>query len=141
MHWLKSFAAALVLLVAIDAHGHGYWPPKHGGERNIDNGEVAFELVSKGKDVLLYLEDHGQDIPADRIRGELSVRRGKSEWKAPLAYGGDNRLTAQLPVALRKGDELVAELKFRNGSRAEGRFVVGTNVDSTKMLEALLGKL
>ena len=133
--------AAIMAAAPAGAQAHGYWPPKHGGERNVDNGEVAFELVNKGKEVHLYLEDHGQDIPADRISGDLSIKRGKSEWKTPLTYAGDNRLRAQLPVGLRKGDELVADLRFRNGSRAEGRFVVGANVDSAKKLEEWLGKL
>ncbi|KQP35406.1 hypothetical protein ASF44_18855 [Pseudorhodoferax sp. Leaf274] len=106
----------------------GVWPPKHGGQMNYEGGEVAVELVGHGRQVSLYLEDHGVPIPAGQVKGTLAVKRGATGWTAPVKAAGDNRVTVQLPRALAKGDEIVADLAFANGSITQGRFVYGEEV-------------
>lgn len=117
-----------LLMAPSTAAACGTWPPKHGGQMNYEGGEVAVELVAKGRQVILYLEDHGMPIPAGQVKGTLAVQRGTSGWTVPVMAAGDNRVSVQLPRALAKGDEIVADLAFANGSITQGRFVYGVEV-------------
>lgn len=126
---VAMFCHAL-LIAPLTAAACGLWPAKHGGQMNYEGGEVAVELVSVGRKVTLYLEDHGVPIPADQVKGKLEVKRGKAGWTVPVKAAGDNRVTVQLPQALAKGDEIVADLAFANGSITQGRFVYGVEVQT-----------
>lgn len=117
-----------LLIASSTAAACGTWPPKHGGQMNYEGGEIAVELVTKGRQVTLYLEDHGLPIPAEKVKGTLAIQRGTSGWTMPVKAAGENRVTIQLPRAVAKGDEIVADLAFANGSITQARFVYGVEV-------------
>jgi hypothetical protein len=128
---LAAAVLSNVLFTApLTATACGVWPAKHGGQMNYEGGEVAVELVSNGRQVTLYLEDHGVPIAATQVKGTLAVQRGATGWTASVKAAGDNRVSIQLPRALAKGDEIVADLAFANGSITQGRFVYGVEVQT-----------
>jgi hypothetical protein len=125
---LASAAICLIALplmvgpLRVDAHGD--WPPKHGGLKNDDRGEISFELVVRGVNVLVYLEDHGEAMSTSGARGVLTFRRGEAVWKSEVTSGGKNLLVGRLSRPLKKDDRVVANVNFRDGSIAEGTFQV-----------------
>lgn len=126
---LRSLAVlAALLALCWQAMACGSWPPKHGGQMNYDPGEVSFELVSTGRAATFYLEDHGQPIAATQVQGTVRVHRGTAGWTGALKAAGDNRVVVQLAQPLQQGDEVTADLQFANGTIAQGRFVVGVDV-------------
>lgn len=121
---------ALLILIAASLAGgasglraHGVWPPKHGGVKNNDEGEISFELVARGRDIVIYLEDHGEPMSTAGARGLVELRRGDSLQTTELTARGGNRLGGRAPGPLRKGDRLIAKLTFANGSIGEGHFL------------------
>jgi hypothetical protein len=127
---IATIVTASTLLAPTLSSACGEWPAKHGGQMNYGGGEVAFELVSKGRQVTLYLEDHGVPIPAFNAQGILKVSQVSKGWSLAMRPAGDNRFTATLPAPLQKGDEVTADFSFKNGSIAQGRFVIGVEVQT-----------
>lgn len=121
-------AALYLALAPAGAAACGDWPAKHGGQMNYDAGEIAFELVDKGRAVTLFLEDHGKPVPSAQVAGTLRVQRGEVGWTGSLQRGSGNQVVAQMPRALQKGDEIVADVSFANGSIAQARFTYGVEV-------------
>jgi hypothetical protein len=113
-----------LLTGTVGAGAHGNWPPKHGGLKNDDRGEVEFELVVRGERVVIYLEDHGEAMSTVGASGVLSFERGQSVWSTKIASGGKNLLAGRLPRPLKKGDRVVVDVNFRDGSIAKGGFLV-----------------
>lgn len=129
MHTLTMVWATLWLVLAPTlAAACGIWPPKHGGQMNYEGGEIAFELVGKGRALSFHLEDHGAPVPTAQVTGTLRVQSGTVGWSGALKPDGDNRMVVQVPRALQKGDQLIADVSFSNGSIAQARFVYGVDV-------------
>jgi hypothetical protein len=120
MRCSASGLAAALLLLAGAAFAHGDWQPKHGGV--VSDGETTFELVAKGRNVVLHVEDHGAPVNTSGAHGVLTVTRGTANWSANIRAIGDNRLSVHLPRALMSGDMVLAKVTLGNGSVAAGRF-------------------
>ena len=99
MPWRRAGLLALGLLMVSGAHAHGDWPPRHGGLMN-EGGETSFELVRRGRDVILYVEDHGTPVPTQGAKGVLTVSRGERAWSAEIKATGDNRMASRLAQPL-----------------------------------------
>lgn len=119
---LATLALALPIGAA-PAWAHGDWPAKHGGLMN-DGGETSFELVARGTQVVLHVEDHGTPVATQGAKGTLTVTRGTQTWSAPITAVGDNRLESRMPRPLARGDRVLAKVTMGNGSISAGRFVI-----------------
>ncbi|MBC7940737.1 MAG: hypothetical protein H7Z19_13385, partial [Chitinophagaceae bacterium] len=96
---------------------------KHGGQVNDDQGEMNFELVSRGRNLVVHLEDHGTPVVTRGASAVVLVKReGGSDWTTKLRTAGDDRFTATLPATLRRGDSVSVNVSFANGSIASGHF-------------------
>lgn len=103
---IASLIASAALLTFNVAHGHGAPAANHGGVVTAV-GEVWLELVVRGDQVELYLEDDGDAMDSAGISGKLMVA-GKSELM--LAPAGGNMLKARSAVAIPKGAKVTAVL-------------------------------
>jgi hypothetical protein len=96
-------------------------PARHGGVvRTV--GDLHFELVARGGDTIIYVEDHGKPVPTAGMSGKLTILTGKEASEAPLAPAGENRLEAR-GVKLGSGAKVVASI-MRDGKAISLRFAV-----------------
>jgi hypothetical protein len=123
---LRRASVAMALLAGVSlALACGERIAKHGGQVNDDQGEMNFELVHRARSVVFYLEDHGQPVVTKGASAQIEVKRGSSGWTAQLRPEGENRFVASLPTGLVVGDSVVVDVRFPNGSIANGRFTFG----------------
>jgi len=118
----RAFAASLVLLVFRPAFAHGDREPRHGGLLSI-GGEISFELVRKGDDLVFYVDDHGTPVPTDGAIGTLEVRSGSGVRTVPVKAAGGNALSAPV-VDFRTGDRLLLRAQLGSGAMLNGRFAI-----------------
>lgn len=126
MHCLlrvNTILAGGLALAAAGALACGDWLPKHGGLMN-QGGETSFELVARGLDVVVHLEDHGTPIPTAGARAMLQVEGAQQAWSATMEPTGENSLRAALPRMLAQGDRILAKVTLADGSVVGGRFVM-----------------
>ena len=121
----KSIFAALlgagVLCVSL-AHAHGDAPPKHGGIVRSSQ-ELTFELVTHDDSVVLYVDDHGEELSTENLAGKLTVQNASGQSEADLKPAGGNKLEAH-GVKVVAGDKVVAKLTTADGQpRMTVRFV------------------
>jgi hypothetical protein len=119
-------AMSFVLLTASvsgSAMAHGDWPAKHGGLMN-QSGEISFELVARGRQMVLHVEDHGTPVETRGARGVFEVARGEQTWSSEITTIGGNRLKSVLARGIQKGDRVSAKVVMGDGSIAAPRFVV-----------------
>jgi hypothetical protein len=113
---------AAAALAAGAAWGHGDEKARHGGLVQMA-GEVKLELVAKGENAEVYLDDHGQPIPTGKLSGRLTVVSGAKKSVAKLEPEGGDRLVAK-GVKLAKGDKVVALVLLEDKSTSSARFVI-----------------
>ena len=133
MKTLRMLAAAALAAASTAAFACGEWLPKHGGLMN-QGGETSFELVAKGKELVLHLEDHGAPIATEGSRAVLQVEGQAGAWSVPLQPAGDNLLRTVLPQELLPGDRLLAKVTLANGSMVGGRVVFLVEAQGTPPL-------
>ncbi len=107
-----SFNAAL-------AHGGG--KSKHGGVVQVAS-DLAFELVAKDGNALIYVEDHGQPMAPRGMKGKLTVLIGAEKSEAELVEVGD-RLEAK-GIKLASGAMVVAALVTPSAKAITVRFSI-----------------
>jgi hypothetical protein len=123
---LRIAGMALALLAGCSvALACGERIAKRGGQVNDDQGEMNFEMVHRARNVVFYLEDHGQPVTTQGATARLEIRRGSTGWSATLRPDGENRFVGSLPSSLVLGDAVEVDVKFPNGSIANGRFSYG----------------
>ena len=116
---LVAFAACVL---AGAAAGHGVPKSKHGGW--VDTGaETSFELVRSGREVTVYIEDHGKPVSTSGGRGEILLGSERGKPLARLTPAGANTLQGPA-IAARRGDRLFVRVTFGNGSTEVGEIAV-----------------
>lgn len=118
---MRRWLCGIALAACTAASAHGDWQPKHGGRMN-DGGETSFELLARGRNVTLYVEDHGTELSTQGAAGILTITRGAARYSTPLRPKSSNQLRATSPTVLRPGDRVLARVVLANGSVAAGRF-------------------
>ena len=94
-------ALAAAALTSGHALAHGAPVANHGGIVQAV-GETWLELVVKGDQVELYLQDDGDDMPSAEVTGKLMLpAAGKQEFA--LKPAGGNKLEAKVPGASKAG--------------------------------------
>ena len=130
MSIFKTGFATGLAVACVAAVACGEWLPKHGGIMN-QGGETSFELVAKGRKVVLHLEDHGTPLPTAGSRAALQVQGERNAWTVQLDPTGENRLQAVVPQELEPGDRILAKVTLTDGSIVGGRFVFGTAAEQS----------
>jgi hypothetical protein len=118
----RGGVGAVLLAVAMEAFAHGDRIATRGGQMNDDQGEMNFELVRRGRNVTVYLEDHGQPVSTRGGKASVEVKRGSMGWSATLRPEGVNRFVGRLPEGVVAGDSVSVNVSFANGSIANGHF-------------------
>lgn len=104
------------------AFAHGVPVPKHGGLVDV-GGEVSFELVMKGREARIYIEDHGKPVATRGAVGELLRGRETGPRLAALREDGANTVVGRTaPFA--KGERLFVRVTLGDGSIVVGEFRV-----------------
>ena len=122
---MKRLFAALLAAATLTsgaAWAHGDEKPRHGGIVQM-SGEVKFELVARGDSAEVYLDDHGETIPAAKLSGKLTVMSGSNKSEAKLEPEGNDKLVAK-GVKLVKGDKVIAIVTLADKSTSSARFVI-----------------
>jgi len=113
---------AMLLLGSSLAFADGDWPAKRGGIMN-KGGETSFELVREGRDVIVYVEDHGEPVSTKGATGTIEIRKGASIDTRALAGVGENVLKAS-GVEYGTGDRVIIRAMLPNGTMLVGRFLI-----------------
>ncbi|MGQ0836025.1 MAG: hypothetical protein ACT4O5_14100 [Gammaproteobacteria bacterium] len=109
-----SLLAALLASTTLQAHGDA--AAKHGGIVKVAN-DITFELVVKPDSAELYLDDHGEPMSTENLRGKLTVLNGGSKADFELKPAGGNRLEAA-GARIAAGAKVVAALTTADGKPA-----------------------
>lgn len=112
----KPIAVLGALLACSALQAHGDAAAKHGGIVKVSN-DITFELVVKDHAAELYLDDHGEPLNAESLRGKLTVLKGGTKWDFELKPAGGNRLEAQ-GARIPSGSKVVAALTTADGKPA-----------------------
>jgi len=111
MHGLRTFCVVAFGLAAIAAgplQAHEA-AARHGGiVRTV--GDLQYELVVKGSDATIFVDDHGKPSATAGMSGKLTVLMGKETTEAELRPAGDNRLEAR-GLKLGGGARIVAVIR------------------------------
>lgn len=121
---MKKLSSLLLLAAALTAGtawAHGDGVARHGGIVQMA-GEIKFELVAKGDSAELYLDDHGETMPAAKLTGKLTVLGAGGKSEAKLEPAGD-KLVAK-GVKLVKGDKVIAIVVTEDKQNNSARFVI-----------------
>lgn len=117
---LTVFAASVVLSGNVLAHGA---KPKHAGIVQ-SAGDLAFELVTKEGGTIIYVDDHGKDLPTAGATGTLTVLKGTEKTELPLEAGENNTLVVKGDAKLAPGSKAVAAVTFANKKAVSIRFSI-----------------
>nr|WP_315397122.1 hypothetical protein [uncultured Duganella sp.] len=106
---MKKIFATLVLAAATLSSGHvlahGAPVANHGGIVQAV-GETWLELVVKGDQVELYLQDDGDDMPTADVTGKVTLVTAAGKKEYALKPAGGNKLEAKAPGAAKPGKVL-----------------------------------
>jgi hypothetical protein len=117
---LTLAALALSLAYAGQAHAHGA-KPKHGGTVQTVN-DIAYELVSKDGKAVIYIEDHGKEVPTTGASGKLTILIGKAKSEVALEASGANTLTSTADVKLGAKSKAIAAITLSGKEAVNVRF-------------------
>jgi hypothetical protein len=109
-----AIAAATPVVVAHDEK------PQHGGVVQAVK-DVAYELVQRGGEFTIYVDDHGNPVPTAGIVGKLVLVRGSQGTEAELRPAGGNRLVATT-VRIDAGGSATAVFTMPSGRAVVVRF-------------------
>ncbi len=115
---------AMTLTVALsgNAVAHGE-KPKHGGVMQTAS-DLNFELVSKGGNATIYVEDHGKQLSTAGMTGKLTVLNGTEKTEVPLEPAGENMMVTKRQAKLAKGAKAIASMTFADKKTINVRFSV-----------------
>ena len=116
---LVALGAAFLLASPAIAHNA---PSRHGGTVRAV-GDIQFELVQRGDDAVIHVEDHGKPVPTAGMAGTLTVLRGTEKSEMPLQPAGENRLEAK-GAKLGSGAKAVAVVTADKKKTITVRFAV-----------------
>jgi hypothetical protein len=106
---MKKVLGALVLAAATLTSGHalahGAPVANHGGIVQAV-GETWLELLVKGDQVELYLQDDGDDMPSAEVAGKITLVTAAGKKEFALKPAGGNKLEATAPGAAKAGKVL-----------------------------------
>ncbi len=110
-----------VLLVQAPVFAHEA-PARHGGVVRTVN-DVQYELVQRGQDAVIHVDNHGKPVPTAGMTGKLVVLQGTEKAEASLLPSGENLLVAK-GVKLGGGAKAVAAIDTPEAKAITVRFVV-----------------
>lgn len=113
-------AIAISLAVSGQALAHGA-KPKHGGVLQSAN-DLSFELVNKDGKAVIYVDDHGAELPTAGASGTLTVLAGGKKSEAVLEPMGANALVSKSEVKFERGAKAVASIVLPGKERMSVRF-------------------
>ncbi|HWW70476.1 MAG TPA: hypothetical protein VN089_11090 [Duganella sp.] len=106
---MKKFLGTMVLsaaaLTAGYAVAHGSPVANHGGIAQAV-GETWLELVVRGDQVDLYLQDDGDDMASADVTGKITLVTAAGKREFVLKPAGGNKLEAKAPGAAKAGKVL-----------------------------------
>ncbi len=115
-------AAGLLLPAAVQAHAkHGQ--PQHGG-LVAEAGAFQGELVAKGRQLTLYVTNHGEPLAMAGGSAKATLLAGADKSELAFAPAGANQLTATSPAPLAAGTKAVVTVKLPNGRSGNLRFEI-----------------
>jgi len=120
----KRYVMAALLglsMLGFNAHGHGAPQPQHGGVVQVA-ADLGFELVGRGGQAQIFVDDHGKPANVSQMTGQLTVLQGATRSQAALTVAGPNVLQANLPLAA--GARAVATINRPGQPAITVRFVV-----------------
>lgn len=117
---LAALVASVVLSGNVLAHGA---KPKHGGIVQ-SAGDLAFEIVNKDGGTMIYVDDHGKDMPTAGATGTLTVLKGTEKTAFPLEAGANNTLVVKGDAKLAPGSKAVAAITFADKKAVNVRFSI-----------------
>ena len=97
-----SMAIAVAALTSGYAAAHGTPVAHHGGIVQAV-GETWLELVVKGDQVELYLQDDGDDMPSAEVTGKVTLVTAAGKQEFALKPAGGNKLEGRAPGAAKAG--------------------------------------
>jgi len=95
---------------------------RHGGVVRTAS-DLQFELVQKGPDVVIYVEDHGKAVSTAGMSGNLIVQSGAEKSETPLLPAGEGQLAAK-GVKAGSGAKAIAVINTPKGKPITVRFVL-----------------
>lgn len=123
---MKKYLAMMALAFAVTAPTAALAhesPAKHGGVVR-SAGDLSFELVNKDGKAVIYVDDHGRDLPVVGMSGKLTVLNGSDKTEVPLEAGAGNMLVAKGDAKLAPGAKVVAAITFADKSVKTIRFAI-----------------
>lgn len=94
---------------------------KHGGVVS-SAGDLAFELVAKDGKAVIYIQDHGRELPTRGANGNLTVLQGTKKFETALEASEPNTLISKADVKLTKGTKAVASITLAGKEPIRVRF-------------------
>lgn len=102
---LGTMVLAAAALTTGYALAHGAPVASHGGIVQAV-GETWLELVVKGDQVELYLQDDGDDMPSAEVAGKITLVTAAGKKEFALKPAGGNKLEVKAPGAAKAGKVL-----------------------------------
>lgn len=108
------------------AQGHGH---SHHGGQEVKIGAYEAELVVKGADVTLYLNDNkDQEVDSSKFSATAIVlAKGNQQKTVELVPGGENKLVAKIDFPVEGKFRATVTLKTASGEVGKGRYNLTTS--------------
>lgn len=118
---MRGFILAASLMASTAGFAHEAIGPN--GGKLVDAGDMHVELVTKGKQVVVFVTDARETpVPAAAYKGlAVLIIDGKPQ-RIPLAPAGDNRLSGEAPIDLPAWPKGAVQLQLPAGGSVQGRF-------------------
>jgi len=120
----KRYVMAALLglsMIGFNAHAHGAPQAQHGGVVQVA-ADLGFELVARGAQAQIFVDDHGKPANVSQMTGQLTVLQGATRTQGALAPAGPNMLQANVQLA--PGARAVATINRPNQPPITVRFVL-----------------
>lgn len=117
---LLALAAAFAISTTAFAHA-----PKvgHNGGQQTDAGSYHLEVVAKGKQLTVFLRDHGdKPIATGGFRGTAIFTVNGKPVRINLVPAGENTLTGEAGVELPAQPKGAVQITPTSGSTVQGKF-------------------
>lgn len=119
---IRTWAAAIILLVGATVFAHGDPVPQRGGILQVLD-ELDFELVVKADKIDLYTSDDNEPVPSEQMSGTLTIRDDSGSTKVTLEPAGINRLRAP-DITAASGSRVVAIVTMPDGKSLAVTFAI-----------------
>ena len=101
-------AIGLAAFAAVPLQAHEAAALRGGIVRTVS--DLQYELIVKGSDATIFVDDHGKPVSTAGMTGKLTALMGKETTEAELRTAGDNRLEAK-GLKLGSGARIVAVIR------------------------------